>query len=199
MSSRLILASASPRRRDLLQGLGVRCEVRPAAVEERARPDETPEALVRRLARDKARHVAATCGTDDVAAVLGADTAVVLDDEVLGKPADADEARAMLAKLAGRSHRVLTGVHLVRPAGDEAGTTGCTHVRFRTYGESTIRWYAASGEPLDKAGAYGIQGRGALLCEGIEGSWSNVVGLPLEALPELFRRVGLELRSFIDP
>ena len=91
-------------------------------------------------------------------------------------------------------------MHLVRPGGgEEAGTTGCTRVTFRPYGESTVRWYAASGEALDKAGAYGIQGRGALLTKGIDGSWSNVVGLPLEALPELFRRIGLELQAFIDP
>jgi septum formation protein len=198
MSSRLILASASPRRRELLAGIGIDCVVRPANVDERPHDGESPAALVRRLAETKARGAVGGAGSEEVV-ILAADTAVVLDDDrVLGKPADRDEAKGMLRHLSGRSHRVLSGVYLLRrPDGRGAGITVATRVVFRDYGEETVRWYADSGESLDKAGAYGIQGRGVLLTERIEGSWSNVVGLPLEALPALFHAVQLELRSFI--
>ncbi len=158
-------------------------------------PGETPESHVSRLAAEKARAVAARIVPATLATfVLAADTEVVLGEAVLGKPACAEDAFAMLLRLAGREHRVVTGVHLIRPAlGGEASATVSTRVRFAPFGETEARRYAGTGEGVDKAGAYGIQGKGALLVEWIEGSWSNVVGLPLERLPGLFREVGWNL------
>jgi septum formation protein len=124
--------------------------------------------------------------------LLGADTTVVLDGVSLDKPADAAEAAAMLRRLSGRTHEVWTGVHLLRPdTAAHAQVLERTRVRLRAFGEDAVAWYVGTGEPLDKAGAYGIQGRGVFLVEGIEGSWSNVVGLPLERLPEMMRTVGI--------
>lgn len=191
----LHLASASPRRLGLLRELGLTPRVVPASVLEEPHDAEPPRRMVLRLARLKATSVAARLrerGEDGV--VLGADTAVVLDGEVLGKPADPSDAAFMLRRLAGRSHEVLTGVWIVRLDDDrQGGGVECTRVRFRDYDERTIRDYVATGEPLDKAGAYGIQGNGAALAAGVDGSWSNVVGLPLERLEGWFREVGLEL------
>src|SRR6185369_11903005 len=122
---------------------------------------------------------------------LGADTVVVLDGEILGKPADAAGAERMLRALSGREHRVLSGVCVLRAdGGREAAGVAATLVRFRAYGGDTVRWYVGTGEPMDKAGAYGIQGKGALLVASIDGSWSNVVGLPLEILPGLLESIG---------
>ena len=197
MKPRFVLASSSSRRRDLLRTLGLEPEIRPSGVPEKAVPGETAETLVRRLAEAKGRAVAAALdGAPHV--VLAADTEVVLDDVVLGKPADAAEAAAMLSRLAGHEHEVLTGVFVLRTDdGRHATHVECTRVRFRPYGEETIRWYVATGEPLDKAGAYGIQTRGALLADGIVGSWTNVVGLPIERLPALMRAIDLELLDFL--
>jgi len=187
----LTLASASPRRLALLRDLGLDPVPCPADVDERVLPGEAAETHALRLAREKARKVAAGLAGG---AVLGADTVVVLDGRILGKPDGPDGAAAMLRLLAGRTHEVVTGVcvlNLDRTPPGEAEAAVRTRVRFRAYGEDTVRWYVASGEPVDKAGSYGIQGRGVLLAEGIEGSWSNVVGLPLETLPDLFRAAGL--------
>jgi len=190
---RLVLASASPRRLELLRGAGVDPLVLAPRVEETPRRDEPPELRVSRLATAKARAVAADLAARlPLAVVLGADTEVALDGLALGKPKDAVEAAAMLRALSGRAHDVLTGVHLLR-LDDPRTTTSVvvTRVRFRAYDEAVVRDYVRCGEPLDKAGAYGIQGRGARLVESIDGSWSNVVGLPVEALDDWLARIGL--------
>lgn len=191
----LVLASESPRRASLLREIGLSIRTQAPRVPEDAIPGEAPESHVSRLAARKAGVVAARIVPAALATVvLAADTEVVLGDAVLGKPASPEEAAATLLRLAGREHRVVTGVHLIRPAlRREASATVSTTVRFAPFGEDEARRYAATGEGADKAGAYGIQGRGAFLVEAIEGSWSNVVGLPLERLPALFREVGWNL------
>jgi len=190
---KLILASASPRRVDLLATLGLVPIVRPSGIPEQFHPGETPIGHARRLAEEKAARVASEWDDGD-ALVLGADTLVTLDARVLGKPIDETNAKEMLRFLAGREHEVVTGVALVRSDGGRATSeTATTRVRFRPLPERVIDWYVRSGEPLDKAGAYSIQGLGVLLSDGIDGSWSNVVGLPLEILPALFARVGIDL------
>ncbi len=189
----LVLASASQRRLELLRGLGVEPLVRPAAVDERALPGEAPADHVRRLAIAKAR---AEARPGEL--VLAADTIVVLDDELLGKPEDAAEAEAMLRRLAGREHRVFTGVALFEPAaGRLAARVSETAVRLAPLSAEEIRRYVATGEPLDKAGAYAIQGRGSLFVEGIAGDYGTVVGLPLALLPDLFRELGRDVASFV--
>lgn len=180
----LILASRSPRRQELLQRAGIPFQVRPADVDERWLPGETPEEHVERLARTKARAVAA----EPEQVVLGADTVVVVDGEILGKPTDADDAARMLRRLAGRAHRVLTGVCLKRGA-QEVTTWESTWVHFVPLSEEEIRDYVASGEPMDKAGAYAIQGLASKFVERIEGCYFNVVGLPVA-------RVYRALKSF---
>lgn len=198
----LILASASPRRRDLLAGLGVRFAVRPVDLDETPRSGEEPRDYVRRLAEEKAT---ARRGPGEL--VLAADTSVVLDGEILGKPADEAEARAMLGRLAGREHTVLTGIALAGGAGialaggAEAGDgvralVEESRVRIAAMSEEEIAWYAATGEGLDKAGAYAAQGVGALFVEAIAGDYTNVVGLPLPATYRLFREAGRDLREF---
>lgn len=188
--SPLVLASASPRRRDLLAGLGLALEVRPTEVDETPRPGEPPAAYVERLAREKAA-AAAQPGEW----VLAADTAVVIDGEILGKPADDADAACMLARLAGREHEVLTGVALLEPAaGREVSAVETTRVRFAPLSAEEIRWYVATGEPHDKAGAYAVQGLGALLVERLDGSFSNVVGLPLRTVYRLAAEAGWDLK-----
>lgn len=192
----LILASGSPRRRDLLDGLGVRFTVRPVDVDETPLPDEAPLAYVERLARVKA---AERVGPGEL--VLGADTTVVLDGEILGKPADEAEARSMLARLAGREHTVLTGVSLVQADTGEpkqATVVESSKVRIASLTEEEIAWYVATGETLDKAGSYAVQGIGAMFVEAVEGDYSNVVGLPLPATYRLFHEMGHDLRRFRD-
>ncbi len=184
----LVLASASPRRRDILRALGLEFSVLPVAVDERRMPDETPEEMVLRLARAKAAAAAA----DSAKLVIGADTAVVLGDEVLGKPRDEADAVGMLLRLSGKTHKVLTGVAL-RGAAGLADTTSCTDVTFRRISRDEARDYWQSGEPADKAGAYGIQGRGGVFVERLEGSYSGVVGLPVFETAELLRRAGVKL------
>lgn len=194
----IVLASSSPRRAALLRALGIPIRIVEPQVDETAGAAEPPGEHALRLAQAKARAVAnrlAPAPTGRV--VLAADT-IVVAGRALGKPADAADARAMLASLVGRAHEVLTAVHVLRTdSGALAATLQRTVVRFRACDERWIDWYVATGEPFGKAGAYSIQGRGALLCERIEGSWSNVVGLPLEALPELFARVGLDFLAHL--
>jgi len=183
------LASASPRRSELLRQIGVRFTVRAAAIEERQLPRETAEAYVLRLAAAKAETVWAA--TADATPALGADTAVVLDGDVLGKPADADEAAAMLERLSGRTHRVLTAVAL-RHAGGLDTRLSESEVRFRaTTGAERVA-YCRTSEPFDKAGGYGIQGYAAVFVEALKGSYSGVVGLPLFETAELLSRCGVE-------
>ncbi|MGI9053974.1 MAG: Maf family protein [Ilumatobacteraceae bacterium] len=178
--NRLILASGSPRRRQLLTQLGVPFEVVVADIDETPQPGERPLDLVRRLALAKARAV-------DGEPVLAADTIVDCDGEVFGQPRDVEDATRMLRRLAGRTHRVHTGVAL-RVAGAEQVAVVTTLVTMVPITPGALEWYLATGEPFDKAGAYAIQGAGAVLVEGIRGSVSNVVGLPLTTVADLLRR-----------
>jgi len=187
IKSMLVLASASPRRRELLAQAGYSFEVHPAHIPEDPKPGEEPIAYVTRLAREKAEAVfrqlsAAGRNTTQAAAedlvVLGADTTVTLDDHILGKPEDAADAARMLRLLSGRTHRVITGVALVSAGAAEVAAEA-TAVRFLTLSEAEIADYIATGEPMDKAGAYAIQGRAARWIPRIEGCYFNVVGLPL--------------------
>ena len=179
---RLVLASASPRRRDLLALFDLDFDTVVAEVDETPLAGESADALVARLACAKARTVA-TPG--DV--VIGADTVVVVDGSVLGKPRDPLQAAAMLASLSGRAHTVLTGLVVIDADGEERQIVERTEVRFRDLDAAEIRAYVESGEPLDKAGAYAIQGRGGRFVTSIDGSYHNVVGLPLAQLEPLIR------------
>ncbi len=173
----LILASASPRRKELLTQAGFTFEVRAAHLNEDPRPEEDPIAYVTRLAREKAQAVFDAGGNAE-AVVLGADTTVTLDNHMLGKPEDAADAARMLRLLSGRTHRVITGVAVVTARRVEVAAE-VTGVRFRTLSDEEIAAYVATGEPMDKAGAYGIQGRAARWIPRVEGCYFNVVGLPL--------------------
>ena len=191
MEHAIILASNSPRRRELLAQIGLAFTVAPTDVDERVRPGESPQGYAERLALDKARAAALRV---KAGIVIAADTIVVAGGTILGKPADAEDARRMLKELSGREHEVVTGLAVMDT------TTGRTSVRmsttkvcFRTLSEREITAYIATGEPLDKAGAYGIQERGALLVDRIEGCYTNVVGLPLSLLGEMLRNFGITL------
>jgi len=191
----IVLASSSPRRRRLLREFGVGFSVRVPDVDERPRPGELPGPHVRRLALAKARAVARQlapgCGAQWV---IGADTVVVLDGMILGKPRDARDAEGMLARLSGRTHEVLTGVALVPAGGGPARTSVVrTRVELKPVDEATIRRYVTGGEPLDKAGAYAVQGRGRHLVARVSGSFTNVVGLPLERLGRLLALAGVSV------
>ncbi len=183
----LVLASASPRRLDLLARLGIPVEVRPSRVDESLPPGRPLAEALEEVARRKAAAVAREVGG---AWVLAADTAVVLGGRVMGKPRGRKEAREMLRALSGRVHRVVTAVALLGPGTDRTVAVE-TRVRFRRLSEAEIAWYTGLDEPYDKAGAYGIQGRGAFLVESIEGSYTNVVGLPLSETVDLLRSTGL--------
>lgn len=183
---RLVLASGSPRRAELLSQMGLRFEVRPATVDERSLAGELPAQHVERLAHAKA--VAVARDVPD-ALVVGGDTVVVDGDRILGKPASDDEAAEMLLSLAGRSHAVFSGVALVGPGVDESAWSR-TEVRFHPFDAATARAYVATGEPMDKAGAYGIQGMGAALVEAIRGDYYTVVGFPLGHFLALLERAG---------
>ena len=183
----LILASASPRRAELLHSAGFAFTITPPDVDETPMDGETAAAYTLRVARDKARHVARTRRESD-AGVLGADTEVVVDGTILGKPADADDARRMLRLLSGRVHDVLTAVVLIGRS-REVDEVVATRVWFAPLTDEDLDWYVASGEPMGKAGAYAIQGLGARFVERIDGSWSNVVGLPVATLHRLSRAV----------
>jgi len=174
---RLILASASPRRRELLVQAGFTFEVFPAHVNEDTRPMEDPIAYVVRLARDKAEAVYAKV-RDPEAIILGADTTVTLDGHILAKPEDASDAARMLRMLSGRTHRVITGLAITSASGTEVAAE-VTGVQFLTLTDEEISAYVATGEPMDKAGAYGIQGYAGKWIPRVEGCYFNVVGLPL--------------------
>jgi len=178
----IVLASASPRRRELLMGAGWQVEVRVANVDEMQRAHEAPREYVLRLARTKAHAVAPAPHP-----IVGADTAVVIDGAVLGKPGDDEDARRMIERLAGREHEVLTGYCVILPDGREREGVEATRVWFSPLSSAEIAAYVASGEPRDKAGAYAIQGQAARFIPRIEGSYSNVVGLPLAALHDALR------------
>jgi len=176
----LVLASSSPRRRELLARAGLRFRVEAPRVEERRRPGEPPDAFVLRLAREKASAVAATLGAPR-RLVLGADTVVVLGDDVLGKPRDADDALVLLRRLCGREHRVLTGVAVVASdTGETRSRVVESRVALREVPEAELRAYVATGEPLDKAGGYAVQGGARAFVRDVRGSVTNVIGLPVD-------------------
>ena len=187
---RLVLASGSPRRREFLERLGIPFAVVPSQAPELPREGETPAEHVVRLSREKAQEVAAR---QEVAGrwFLGSDTIVLRDEAILGKPKDAADAAAILASLSGRAHRVLSGyaVH-DRESGTSVAGAVTTVVRFKELTAAEIEGYIATGEPFDKAGAYAIQGIGAFMVLGIEGSYTNVVGLPLAEVVEVLERLG---------
>jgi septum formation protein len=186
-SPRIVLASQSPRRRELLTLVGIAHTVQPADIDETLLPGETPEGHSMRLAREKAATIAAR---EPGAAVIGSDTIVVIDGDILGKPRDAAEAKAMLARLAGRAHTVFTAVAVAR--GDRVVESVVrVGVRFRALEPREIDAYVATGEPMDKAGSYGVQGYGATIVEHIEGDYFAVMGLPLVTVVRLLAEVGL--------
>jgi septum formation protein len=189
----LILASGSPRRRQLLELIGVSFAVLPADVDETPLAGEDPVAYASRAARDKALEVAAS---HPGRLVLGADTVVEVDQEILGKPASADDAASMLRRLSGRSHVVHTALALVTDSTAHE-VVDSARVQLVDLTDEMIRWYVATGEPMDKAGAYAIQGLGGLLVAGVEGSPHTVVGLPVHRLPELFAAHGLDFWSML--
>lgn len=188
VSGRLVLASASPRRSELLTSAGFRFSVEVADVDESPLAGENPEAYVLRVARDKARVVADRC-RDFGSIVLAADTTVAVDGEILAKPENELDAIRMLQLLAGRVHDVFTGV-VVLGRDRQLDEVVPTRVRLLPITIDEIQWYVKSGEPMGKAGAYGIQGRAARFVDWIEGSWSNVVGLPVATVYRLLRDLG---------
>jgi nucleoside triphosphate pyrophosphatase len=189
ISEPLVLASASPRRAEILRAVGWPFEKLAVSIDESIRQGEGAAPYVERLAREKAEAAAAQTGAGSL--VLGADTTVVVGEEILAKPTDEEDARRMLRLLSGRWHEVLTGVALVR--GGESGALRVAHertrVRFAEMSEAEIDWYAGTGEPRDKAGAYAVQGRAALFIEEISGDYWNVVGLPIQLVYRLARTI----------
>ncbi len=192
MIDRLVLASASPRRRELLASIGVAFDVSPADVDETEQAGEHPLDYVERIAATKARTVVSRTHGPELAgvAVLAADTTVDVDGEILAKPVDDDDARHMLRRLSGRTHRVHTAVFGWSSCGEHAVTV-TTQVTFVRLAEHDIDWYLSMGEHLDKAGAYGMQGAGGALVERIDGSPSNVIGLPLAETIGVLRACGM--------
>jgi septum formation protein len=185
-----ILASSSPRRRELLTSIGLTFEVMPSDIPEIHQPGESPEEYVARLSRGKAAVIA---DKHPEAWIIAADTTVLLGDELLEKPADADDAKRMLATISGKTHTVYTGVTLQNTArGWHDTRVAETEVRMLPLDERDIAWYVSTGEPLDKAGAYAAQGIGAVFIDSIHGSYTNVVGLPLALLFQMLRRAGVD-------
>jgi septum formation protein len=191
MKPELVLASGSPRRKDILQQLGLSFRIQSSQVDEHLEQDLSPGETVMQLALQKAKAVANDCRT---AVVIGADTVVVLDGEILGKPIDERDAIRMLKKLQGKIHQVLTGIALVEVSHGilirELTNYQQTDVWMRSLSDQKLDWYVQTGEPLDKAGAYGIQGYGAVLVEKIEGCYFNVVGLSISLLDKMVEQLG---------
>ncbi len=186
--SRVVLASASPRRHELLARIGIEFTVREPDIDESPLEGETPIAYVTRLALAKA----SVMSTSPDELVIAADTTVDVDSQILGKPVDDREAMSMLRRLSGRTHRVHTGVAVCRN-GVELVEACTTLVNFVVLDEAMIQWYMSTGEPTGKAGAYALQGAGAVLVSGVEGSVSNVIGLPMHVVVQLAARCGVEL------
>ena len=186
---RFVLASASPRRRELIASLEIPFEVMSPSIDETPWPNENAASFALRMAHEKAHAVAAKIASGEPLTVLAADTIVVLDREILGKPANAKDAARMLRTLSGQTHAVITGVCILRRGADgreeNLGEAVSTRVTFRKVGEEEIHHYVASGEPMDKAGAYAIQGGAAGMVDHVDGSYSNVVGLPMETVSRL--------------
>ena len=185
--SRLILASASPRRQELLREAGIAFAVHAAHINEAQRADEPPLDYALRLAREKAQAIAQHYPQEYV---LGADTIVVIEGEVLGKPVNAADAARMLRRLSGREHQVTTAVAVVSPGGNTVVRSSTTKVFFREITDAEVEHYVAGGEPMDKAGAYAIQGGASRWTNRIVGEFSNVVGLPLSLVTEILRTSG---------
>ena len=189
-----VLASGSPRRRELLEGLGLHFAIRSTDIDETPQPGEAPEAYVLRLAREKAQ-AASRPGE----LVLAADTTVVIDEEILGKPLDDADTERMLRLLSGREHEVFTGVAVLdaTETGQDRIASGLSRsvVRMALLSREEIAWYAATGEPRDRAGAYAIQGLGSLFVEAVSGNYSNVVGLPIPTVYRLFAELGYDLKA----
>jgi septum formation protein len=187
---RFILASSSPRRRELLTSIGIPFDVVPSHVPEEHQPGEAPEEYVARLSRDKANAIAAKHPSQWV---IAADTTVLLGDQLLEKPADPPDAARMLSLIAGKTHTVYTGVTLQHLDQQYCETRVAeSEVRMLPLSPRDIEWYVATGEPLDKAGAYAVQGIGAMFIDSIHGSYTNVVGLPLATLFQMMRKVGID-------
>ncbi|MEJ8568456.1 Maf family protein [Elongatibacter sediminis] len=193
----LILASASPRRRDLLNQLGIAHRVEPADIDETPYPGEPPADYVIRMATEKAEAVRSRF--DGYGGILAADTTVVLDGSMLGKPADETEAAGMLHRLSGRTHEVMSAVALLTPDGKSRSALNVSRVAFAPLDDEWIRAYCATGEPLDKAGAYGVQGRAAARIRHLEGSFHCVMGLPLYETTGLLHAAGWDLRPGVNP
>jgi len=194
----IYLASQSPRRRELLEQIGVAYETLLVDVPEHPHDDEAPEVYVLRLALEKARAGHAQLGDGDTHPVLGSDTAVVANGEILGKPKDGEDAVATLIQLAGDRHQVMTAVAMVGADGEEHTRLSVSNVLFRPISLDEARAYWSSGEPADKAGGYAIQGRGAVFVERIEGSYSGVMGLPLFETADLLGCFGLSVMERMD-
>ena len=187
---RVVLASGSPRRRQLLELIGIEHDVQPADIDESVRPRETPARYAERLAREKASVVASR---DPDRITIAADTTVVVNKKVLGKPENEEDARRMLSMLSGREHTVITAIAVARGRKLRSAVEE-VKVRFRRLRDDEIDAYIATGEPMDKAGAYGIQGYGATIVECIEGDYFSVMGLPLARLVDLLRDLGVRYR-----
>ena len=193
MDTNIILASASPRRRELLEQIGLSFQIIPSLVEEKELPGESPDAHVVRLSLEKASEVAVRDKTT-ARWIIGSDTIVLCDNRILGKPADAIQATSMLRLLSGREHRVLSGFAVIdKESGQQRAEAVSTKVKFRQLTDEEIARYIATGEPMDKAGAYAIQGLGVCFVAGIEGSYTNVVGLPLCRLTLALKELGVPL------
>jgi septum formation protein len=193
----LVLASASPRRLNLLRALSLKCTVLPQDIDESPLPAEKPTKLVKRLALAKAKSAYATLSETDHRLVLGSDTIVVCDDQILGKPQNKSDGLAMLRLLSGRTHQVLTAVALMNHD-KQTETMSVTEVSFTTLSDDEIEAYWESGEPLGKAGAYGLQGLGAMFVNKIQGSYSGVVGLPIFETVDLLEKFGVDIKAILQ-
>ena len=188
---KFILASSSPRRRELLTSIGLDFDVVPSHVPEEHQPGEAPEEYVARLSREKANAIAAKHPS---AWIIAADTTVLLGDQLLEKPVDKKDAERMLSLIAGKTHVVYTGVTLQNvERGYRETRVAESEVRMLPLAQEDVRWYVSTGEPLDKAGAYAVQGIGAMFIDSIHGSYTNVVGLPLAMLFQMMRKAGIDL------
>ncbi|HKO99234.1 MAG TPA: Maf family protein [Pyrinomonadaceae bacterium] len=186
LSEKIILASKSPRRVEILRAVGWDFESRAANIDESRHESEEPVAYVERLAREKAATIARDASNG---LVLGADTVVVVEDEILGQPGNNENARRMLELLSGKWHQVLTGIAIMRGEREEMVAHETTRVRFAELSQKEIDWYVSTEEPLDKAGAYAIQGQGGIFIEEIEGDYFNIVGLPIRLVYQLLGRM----------
>ena len=192
--AKIVLASGSPRRRELLAGLGLEFEVRASSIPEEKQSDESPRQYVERLATEKAAFVARNAA-DSI--VIGADTVVVIDNLLLEKPKDRDAAGQMLRRLSGQWHEVLTGLCLIQTETSQSVSgIESTQVLFQSLSDQDIEWYVNTGEPFDKAGAYAIQGYGSLIVDQVKGNYFNVVGLPTNLLRSLAHKLGSEVRDW---